>query len=90
MTNQIMIALITYCLLMLLKQETGFNGSLTRIKRLLVICSFETFEDFVSKLLKKPKQRRTDHEDEFKLVERMVMTGHDDCFYNQSCDDMYV
>jgi IS4 transposase len=90
-TNQILIALITYCLLMLLKQKTGFNGSLTRVKRLLIICAFESYEVFVRKLLKKPKRRRkTDYETEFRMIERMVMTGNAECFYNQSCDELYV
>ncbi len=39
MENQIFMALITYCLLMLLKMETGFTGTLLTIQRLL-----KTFE----------------------------------------------
>jgi hypothetical protein len=44
--NQIFIALITYCLLMLLKTETGFKGTLQTIQRLLRTCLCETFDTF--------------------------------------------
>ena len=89
-TNQILIALITYCLLMLLKLETGFKGSLTTLKRLLITCSFETFEAFVKKLLHKPKRRRKlDPEADLELIERMVIADAD-CIYSQYSDDLYV
>jgi hypothetical protein len=50
--NQIFIALITYCLLALLKIETGFNGSLRTIQRFLTTCLFEPFDSFLRKLFK--------------------------------------
>ena len=36
--NQVFMALITYCLLMLLKMETGFTGTLLEIQRLVKTC----------------------------------------------------
>lgn len=89
-TNQIFIALITYCLLMLLKLETGFNGKLTTLKRLLITCSFEPFEAFASKLLHKPRRRRKlDLDTDLELIERMVKADAD-CFYSQYSYDLYV
>lgn len=89
-TNQIFIALITYCLLMLLKLETGFNGKLTVFKRLLITCSFEPFDAFVYKLLHKPKRRqKLNLETDLELIERMVKAGAG-CIYCQYSDDLYV
>ena len=44
--NQLLIALMTYCLLMLLKQEARFNDSLLEIQRLLKACLYEPFSSF--------------------------------------------
>lgn len=69
---------------MLLKQKTDLNDSLTRIKWLLIICAFESSEAFVRKLLKKSKRKRkTDYETECRMIERMVMTGNADGFYDE-------
>jgi IS4 transposase len=48
--NQMFIALITYCLLMLLKLKTSCKGSFLAIKRLLKVCLLEPFASFVKKL----------------------------------------
>ncbi len=54
--NQIYIALITYCLLQLIKFKTGFEGNLLKIKRLALTCLYEPFTDFVRKLYGKGKR----------------------------------
>lgn len=55
--NQIFIALITYCLLHLLKLKTAYNGQLLTIKRFVLNCLYETFTSFVQKLYCKPKKK---------------------------------
>lgn len=54
--NQIYIALMTYCLLQLIKLKAGFKGNLLAIKRLLLTCLHEPFTDFVRKLYAKGKR----------------------------------
>lgn len=71
--NQLLIALITYCLMMLLKMKSGHEGSLLEIKMLLHTCLYEPFTTFVQKLHQKSgrhtKGRRcVDHERIFKAT----------------------
>ncbi len=65
--NQLLIALITYCLLILLKLITSYKGPLLTIKRLLDTCLYDPFTVFVQKLYRRPKckskgRRKIDHE----------------------------
>jgi len=87
--NQIFIALITYCLLALLKIETGFNGSLRTIQRLLKTCLFEPFDSFLRKLFKEINRiskgrRKIDHQEIFEATLRQVISGKyfDDLTFN--------
>ncbi len=78
--NQLLIALITYCLLMLIKLRTGYKGPLLKIKRLLDACMYEPFTVFVQKLYHKPKRkskgrRKIDHETIFQEIVRQVEAG---------------
>jgi hypothetical protein len=81
--NQIFIALITYCLLALLKIETGFNGSLRTVQRLLKTCLFEPFDSFLRKLFKESDRiskgrRKIDHQEIFEATLRQVISGESD------------
>jgi len=78
--NQIFIALITYCLLMLLKQETGCQDSLLKIQRLLLTCLYEPFIFFVQKLYRKGKhsskgRQKIDHEARYQITLCMTKAG---------------
>ncbi|MDK2905987.1 MAG: hypothetical protein PWQ67_341 [Clostridia bacterium] len=79
--NQLLIALITYCLLMLLKLKIGFQGPLLTIKRLLDTCLLEPFTEFIKKLNKKPKRstkgrrKPPDHEAVYQKTLRQVISG---------------
>ena len=81
---QIYIALITYCLLVLIQRKTGYEGPLLTLKRLLnTICLYEPFASFVLKLHQKPKRssrgrRRTNHEQIYEETLRQVMAGEAD------------
>ncbi len=64
--NQIYIALLTYCLLMIFQLDTGFKGPLLTVKRLLRTCLYESIEVFVKKLTSKSRRsskgrRRLNH-----------------------------
>ena len=81
--NQLFIALITYCLLLLLKAKTGFQGPLLTIKRHLITCLYDPFTTFVRKLYRKfgPRtkgRRRMDHEAIFQETVRQVIAREAD------------
>ena len=61
--NELFIALITYCLMMLIKYKAAYQGPLLDIQRLLITCLYEPFTSFVQKLhrngnLTKGRQRQ--------------------------------
>jgi len=65
--NQILIALISYCLLKLLQLKVGYRGSLLTIKRLLDECLYEPLNNFIQKLYRRygpssKGRRRINHE----------------------------
>ena len=77
---QLYIALITYCLLTLLKQKTGYQGPLLEVKRCLCASLYEPFPSFVRKLYGKGKRqsrgrRNIDHEKIYQETERQVLQG---------------
>jgi hypothetical protein len=92
--NQILIALITYCLLALLKKETGFNGSLRTLQRLLKTCLYETFDSFLRKLFKEKRRskgrRKIDHQQIFDATLRQVITGEADHLDDLSFDPVIL
>lgn len=78
--NQLLIALTTYCLLMLLKLKAGYQGPLLTIKRLFHTCFLEPFTIFIQKLYNKRKRsskgrRRIDHESIYSATVKQVMPG---------------
>jgi len=85
--NQLVIALITYCLMMLIKYKAAYLGSLLDIQRLLRECLYESFTSFVQKLHRKGKttkgRRRHDWERVFEETMNRVLSGEmDDLIYS--------
>jgi hypothetical protein len=82
--NQLFIALITYCLLILMKLKTNFNGPLLTIRRLLDTCLFEPFSNFLKKLNRKSKhssngrRKPPNHEAIYQETMRQVIAGESD------------
>jgi hypothetical protein len=81
--NQLFIALITYCLLMLVKLQVSYQGPLLAIKRLIHTCLYEPFTAFVQKLYRDPQRtskgrRKVNHELIFQETLRQVMAGEGD------------
>ena len=81
--NQILIALITYCLLLLARHKFKPKERLLKVKRFVIACLFEDFKSFVRKLNKPPTKttkgrRKIDHEREYREIERQVMSGEAD------------
>jgi len=93
--NQLYIALITYCLLMILKLNTDFRGHLLIVKRLLRVCVYEPFNVFVKKLTSKSirsskGRRRLNHEEVFRQTLNQVMTGEADFLNDLTYDPVIL
>jgi IS4 transposase len=78
--NQIMMALLTYCAVMLLKLISGYQGSLLHITRVLKGCLFEEFSAFVRKIHEKhgkssKGRRRLNHDKLFEATVKQVEAG---------------
>lgn len=91
--NQIYMALITYCLLMLLKMETGFTGTLLDIQRLVKACLFEPFEAFLQQLFRKKRKSKgrrkvTDYLAIYKETLRQVIAGESDYLNDPTYDPL--
>jgi Transposase DDE domain/Domain of unknown function (DUF4372) len=75
--NQLYIALCSYCLLMLIKLETGFSKRLLELSRILSVCFFENFTVFIEKLRRFRKKshgrRKMNHEIIYKMTEWQVL-----------------
>lgn len=93
--NQLFIALITYCLMLLLQIKTGFQGTLLTIKQQLTTCLHDPFTSFVRKLYRKfgPRtkgRRRMDHEAIFQETLRQVMTQEADHLNDLTYDPLVL
>ena len=93
--NQLYIALITYCLLMILQLDTGFKGPLLTVKRLLRVCLYEPVDVFVKKLISVSKRsskgrRRLNHEAIFQQTLNQVVTGEADFLNDLTYDPVIL
>jgi len=92
---QLLIALITYCLLTLVKQQTGYQGPLLEVKRCLLVCLYEPFPSFIRKLHGKKKRpskgrRRIDHERIYQETLRQVISREADHLDNLDYDPIIL
>lgn len=81
--NQLYIALVTFCLLMIIKLTSGYDGPLLTVKRFLRVCLYDPIEAFLRKLNYKSKRtsrgrRRLDHEKVFQHTLSQVIEGEVD------------
>jgi len=93
--NQIMIALITYCALLLLKLKTGYQGTLLQVKRVLKECLYEEFSSFVKKIHRKngkktKGRRRLKHELIFEATVKQVELGDVELLNDLSYDPVIL
>lgn len=94
--NQIYIALVTYCLLMILKLDTGFNGPLLTVKRLLRACLYEPLEEFTRKLTaeksrsSRGRRRQLNHEAIFQQTLNQVEAGEADFLNDLDYDPVFL
>ncbi|ANE41121.1 hypothetical protein JM64_03290 [Fervidobacterium ngatamarikiense] len=93
--NQLFIALITYCLMVMLQLRAGYQGPLLTIKRLIRTCLYEPFTFFVQNLHLKPKRRsrgrrRIDHEDFYREIVKQVLAGEADYLNDVTYDPLVL
>jgi len=93
--NQLFIALITYCLMVMLQLKAGYRGPLLTIKRLIRTCLYEPFTFFVRTLHRKPQRssqgrRRIDHERIYQETVRQVLAGEEAGYLNDVTYDPIV
>ena len=80
--TQIYLVFIIFCLLQLLRLKTNFKKSLLDLTRILKICLFKTFTDFIKMLHRNPirtskGRRRIDYETIYRMTERQVIIDLD-------------
>lgn len=79
---QLYIALISYCLLKLTRLQTGYQGPLLNLTRIILTCLHEPFAELLRKLSQKPRKskgrRKLRHEQIFQETLRQVMAGEAD------------
>ena len=93
--NQIYLALIMFCLMLLVQLKTDFKGNLLVMKRLLDTCLFEPFFSFVEKLRRPPQRAsrgrpRVDHEKVFQFTLRQVIEDEADHLDDLSYDPLFL
>jgi IS4 transposase len=81
--NQLFIALITYCLVLLVQIKTGFQGTLLTVIQQLRTCLYDSFASFVRKLYERhgpssKGRRRMNHEAIFQETLRQVVAREAD------------
>lgn len=94
--NQIWIALITYCLQVLLQLKFNHEGPLLELKRTLVKKLFKGLDNFIQSLFRKPSRtsegrKKYNWEEDFRAIERQFNEGEvDNCYYETSYDPMFL
>lgn len=70
--NQLLLALMTYCALILLKLQTGYERDLLDLQRTVIACLFESYECFLKKLRRRWKKgiKRINYEKLYWLTEQ--------------------
>lgn len=93
--NQLFIALITYCLMVMLQLKAGYQGPLLTIKRLIRTCLYEPFTFFVQSLHRKPKRRsygrhKIDYEGIYQDLVKQVLAGEADYLNDVTYDPLVL
>ena len=93
--SQIWIAMITYCLEVLLQLSVGHDGSLLELKRTLENHLFQGLDAFIRSLFRKPTRlskgrRKCDWEKEFALIESQFDEGEVDHLDDLTYDPLHL
>ena len=92
--NQIFIALITYCLLQLLKLKSANQGSLLQLLTLLTTCLYDYYGLFLKKLSRQRRsskgRRKIDYEKIYEMTETQVRQGETELLYEIAYDPVIL
>lgn len=93
--NQIWIALITYCLEVLLQQRVNHTGPLLALKRSLETALFKGLDVLIRSLFRPPTRtaqgrKKYDWEEEFALLEQQFAEGEVDYLDDVTIDPLYL
>lgn len=93
--NQIWIALITYCLQVLIQLKVNHDGALLEVHRTLKDLLFKGFDEFIRALFRKPTRTSTgrkkyDWEEEFRTIERQFNEGQVEHFNDLAYDPLFL
>jgi IS4 transposase len=93
--NQIMIALLTYCAVLLMKLISGYQGSLLHVTRILKGCLHQTFNTFVQAIHRKrgkssKGRRRLNHETVYEATVMQVEAGEYDFLNDLTYDPVIL
>ena len=93
--NQLFIALCSYCLLMLIKLETGFSKTLLELSRILKVSLYEPFTAFVAKLRRLRRtsrgRRKLNYETIYRMTEWQVLETLEAVHLNDlTCDPIIL
>ncbi|GAB6151443.1 IS4-like element ISDha2 family transposase [Desulfosporosinus burensis] len=78
--NQLLLALMTYCALVLLKLEIEDKRDLLNLQRSVISCLFESYDSFLEKLRRKwgNGSRRINYDRIYKMTEHQIMNEETD------------
>ncbi|KJR47529.1 Mobile element protein [Desulfosporosinus sp. I2] len=78
--NQLLLALMTYCALVLLKLEIEDQRDLLNLQRIAISCLFESYDSFLEKLRRKwgNGSRRINYDRIYKMTEHQIMNEETD------------
>lgn len=93
--NQLFIALITHCLLGMLREESGCSKPFLELKRLVLACLHCPYEDFLKRLHRKPSRhskgrRKLQHDLIFEHTYEHVMAGDTDFLHDTTYDPIIL
>lgn len=79
-TNQLLIALMTYCALILLKLETGYERDLLNLQRIAISCLFESYNSFLTKLRRRMRKasRRINYDQIYRVAKQQILNKAED------------
>lgn len=91
-TNQLLLALMTYCSLVLLKLEVEYQRDLLILQRQLIACLFESYEEFLEKLRRRRRKaaKRINHEKIYQMTEHYIITEEDTGWLNDLIYDPVI
>lgn len=93
--NQLLIALLTYCLMLLLKIVIDYKGDLLKIQREIRACLFEAYQEFLRKFLAKygrstRGRRRLKNATIFVATKLQVLSGNTELLNSTDYDPLIL